>query len=195
MAVITVVPAFFAVIIPPLALTVATLELLLVYLTLYEAVPLGSELLKSKVSPTPTVSFVLLSEILLGAFLTVTTQVAFLPLCVVAVITAVPAFLAVIMPPLDLTVATLELLLVYFILYEAVSLGIVQLKSYCSPTPNVIFVLLSQTLPGAFLTVTLQVAVLPFDVFTVIFAVPVFLAVILPVEFTVATLVLLLDQV
>ena len=45
-----------------------------------------------------------------------------------------------------------------------------------------------------FITVTLQVAVFPFDVLTVIVAVPVFLAVTLPLLLTVATLVFELLQ-
>ena len=50
-------------------------------------------------------------------------------------------------------------------------------------------------LVGASFTVTLQVAVLPLTVFTVITAVPTALAVTLPVLLTVATLLLLVDQV
>ena len=64
-----------------------------------------------------------------------------------------------------------------------------------SPLPSVRPKLLNLTLVGAGFTVTLQVAVLPFDVFTVIFAVPAFLAVTLPLLLTDATEELLLDQV
>ena len=48
---------------------------------------------------------------------------------------------------------------------------------------------------GLFFTVILHSAVLPFAVRTVIVAVPVFLAVILPLELTDATFLLLLDHV
>ena len=61
--------------------------------------------------------------------------------------------------------------------------------------PSVRAVGLIFTLVGAGFTVTLQVAVLPFTVFTVIVAVPTALAVTLPVLLTVAALLLLVDHV
>ena len=60
---------------------------------------------------------------------------------------------------------------------------------YVSPLPSVRLVGFVFTLDGADLTVTLQLAVFPFEVLTVMIAVPVFLAVTFPL-LTVATLVL-----
>ena len=77
---ITAVPSFLAVTSPLVALTVATPVELLVNFMLYDAVPLGNVGFRSKVSPTPRVTAVLLSVTFVGAFFTVTVQVAFLPL-------------------------------------------------------------------------------------------------------------------
>ena len=65
---------------------------------------------------------------------------------------------------------------------------------YSSPMPNVRLLVLILMLDGAGFTVTLQVFVSPFAVLTVIVAVPDFLAVTVPLLFTVATDVLLLDH-
>lgn len=64
--------------------------------------------------------------------------------------------------------------------------GILLFKSYFSPTPKVILVLLSVILSASFLTVTVQLAVLPLYVLAVIFDVPTPTAVILPFSSTVA---------
>ena len=68
--------------------------------------------------------------------------------------------------------------------------GILLFKSYFSPTPKVILVLLSVILSASFLTVTVQLAVLPLYVLAVIFDVPTPTAVILPLLSIPATLLL-----
>lgn len=76
-------------------------------------------------------------------------------------ITAVPTPLEVITPPTEVTVATSGLLLENSTLYAASLLGSAVLRSNSSPTPSVMLALLRESLAGAFLTVTVQVAVLP----------------------------------
>ena len=85
----------------------------------------------------------MLSDILVGAFFTVTTQLAVLLLSVFTVMVAVPAFLAVILPLFD-TVTTETLLLLQ--LYPVTTFAGVTdfIRVYVSPTPNVMLDLLSE---------------------------------------------------
>ena len=71
----------------------------------------------------------------------------------------------------------------------------VAVSVYVSPALSVSSVLSRVTADGAFLTVTVQVAVLSFVVLTVIVALPDFLAVTRPLEDTVAIVSSLLDHV
>ena len=70
-------------------------ELLEEYERILLALPLGILLFKSNVSPTPKTRLVLFSETFFGAALTITLQVAVLPLYVLTVMVVVPIFLAV----------------------------------------------------------------------------------------------------
>ena len=131
---------------------------------------------------------------------TVTEQVAFLlPSSVVTVIVAVPAFFAVTTPEVE-TVATVVLLedQVTF-LFVALDGDTVAVSVCVWPSTKVRLVwfkLTPVTGTVAALTVTEQVAfLLPSSVVTVIVAVPAFFAVTTPEVETVATVVLLEDQV
>ena len=112
----------------------------------------------------------------------VMVQAAFLP-SAVAVILAVPFFLAV-TTPFELTVATLDLLVVHFTLrFVALEGFTVAFRVNFSFTPKVVFFRLKVTLLTAILfdfTVTLHTAVWPFMVLTVILAVPAAFAVTVP---------------
>ena len=101
-----------------------------------------------------------------GAF-TVTEQVAVLPFAVVAVIVAVPSFIAETTP----AGATVHVI-VLSVAFSGVTLAV---KVSVPSISNVISVLFSVTLSTgitAAFTVTVQVAVLPFAVFAVIIDVP-----------------------
>ena len=133
------------------------------------------------------VSLDLFNEILVDSTITVIVQVAVLPLFVFTVIVAVPAFFAV-TKPLVFTVAMLVSLLVHVTLLFVALLGLIFAESWIvAPTFNVSLVLFKETPITGTTTVTVQVAVLPLFVFTVIVAVPAFLAVTKPL-LTVATL-------
>ena len=94
--------------------------------------------------PFFSVSVFLLSVTFDGAFLTVTLQVAVLPLLVLAVMVTVPAFFAVILP--FLTVATFELEVFHVIVLLEALLGVnVVFKVRLSPFPRVTEDLLSLT--------------------------------------------------
>ena len=94
------------------------------------------------------------------------------------------------------TVATLELELIHFrfAAFAYVPPLVLSLIVYVSPFPSVRLVGLILRLVGAGLTVTLQAADFPFAVLTVMFDVPAFLAVTLPLLSTEATVELLLDH-
>ena len=200
--VIVAVPAFFAVTTPEVE-TAATVVLFDDQLTVLSEAFVGLTVAVSAwVSPSVKVSKVLSSITLvtctIGAF-TVTVQVAVLPASVVVtVIVAVPAFFAVTTPSED-TVATVMLFDDQVTdLLEAFDGFTVAVSAWVSPSVRVRDVLSSVTpvtgMTGA-LTVTVQVAVLPPSVVTVIVAVPAFFAVTTPEEDTVATAVLFDDQV
>ena len=125
-AVIMAVPALLAVTVP-LASTIATSLLLLLQLTfLLSVVFSGSTVaVRAVVSPSGSVALLLsrhTSVIGISFFSTVTVQLAVFPFSVVAVITAVPALLAITVP-LASTVATLVSLLLQVIFLENVVLS------------------------------------------------------------------------
>ena len=95
----------------PFSVTVTTSVLVLFHVSLEEAVPFGRVAFRRRVSPTCKLAVVLFRETRAGALATVTFRTAFLPLWAVTVMLALPAFLAVILPPL-LTMATALLLVV-----------------------------------------------------------------------------------
>ena len=131
---------------------------------------------------------------------TVHVATRFVPSFVLAVIVVVPLATAV-TTPLLLTVATLVLLLVHVTLPSVTLEGITVAVSVtvCPAVVSVTFVLSSEIFVAkmGMLTVTLQVALrfVPSFVVAVIVAVPLATAVTTPVLLTVATLLLLLDQV
>ena len=128
---------------------------------------------------------------------TVTAQLAVLaPSWVVTVITAVPAFLAT-MAPEDVTVATVSLSEAQVTSLSVAVVGeTVAVSVWVSPSDKVKEVLFRETPVTGTLTVTEQDAVLPPSlVVTVIVALPPAFAVTTPVAETVATEVLLEDQV
>jgi hypothetical protein len=197
--VIVAVPADTAVTVP--SSTVATLELLVVQLTVLFVALLGLTV-SVRVSDPPAVKerLVLLRLTLVtgtAAATTVKAQVAVLfPSTVVTVIVAVPTDTAVTVP-LD-TVATAELLVAQFTFLFVASPGLtVALRVPFPPTARerlVLFRLTPLTETTADATVTVQVAVLlPSAVVTVIVAVPGDFAVTVPPD-TVATAELLVVQ-
>ena len=131
---------------------------------------------------------------------TVTEHVAvFPPSSVVAVMTAVPTFTADTFP-LESTVATLELELVHvtflFVAFDGVTVAVNLSVPPISKDSDVLFNETPVTAIVLALTVTAQVAfLLPSVVVTVTVAVPAAFAVTTPEEETVATVVLLDDQV
>ena len=136
-----------------------------------------------------------MSDTLLTETVTVTVQLAVLPLFVVAVIVAVPEAFAV-TTPLLLTVATDVLLLVQVTVLLVVLEGeTVAVKVSVLPTCNVVEVLFKDTLLTGTTTVTVQVALLPLFEVAIITAVPEAFAVTKPLLLTVATEVLLLAHV
>ena len=149
-AVIMVVPTLFAVTVP-LASTAATSLLLLLQLTSLLYVVFSGRTVAVRVAVSPSVSVALLlsrytSVIGISFFSTVIVQLAVFPFSVVAVITAVPALLAVTVPSAD-TVATASLLLLQltFLLY-VVSYGSTSAESVIvSPSVSVSASLLSNT--------------------------------------------------
>ena len=148
-AVILAVPTLFAVTKPPEALTPATLELLLEYAIWYAASPLGSELLRSNVSPMPRVNEVLLRLILVGAFLTATEQEAVAPLRVVILTVAPPTFNPATSPVAASTFTISGLLVVNTASDKSEPVGELFMSVYFSPTPSVNAVLLSSTVSGS----------------------------------------------
>jgi hypothetical protein len=200
--VIVAVPADTAVTVPPD--TVATEELLVVQLTVLFVALLGLTVaVRVSVPPAVKERLVLLRLTLVTgtgaavAAVTVTAQVAVLfPSAVVTVIVAVPADLAVTVPP-D-TVATSELLVVQLTFLFVASPGLtVAVRVSVPPAARerlVLFRLTPLTDTAADATVTVQVAVLfPSAVVTVIVAVPADFAVTVPPD-TVATSELLVVQ-
>ena len=145
----------------------------------------GSIALIENFSPTPIVTALLLSDMLVGAALTETEQVV-LTYPEEAVIVAVPGFIPLIFPFVTVTTEGLEL----FHVKAAFEGDTVVLRVIVSPTPRPVAVLSSLIeeayMTGSF-TVTTHEAVLPFEVFAVMMAVPAAAAVILPFE-TAATL-------
>ena len=196
-AVITALPAATAVTLP--LLTLATPGALLVHLTVLSVAFDGSTVAVKLDSP-PTVRLRLagFSEIEVGfttGLVTVTSQMAFLPLTVSAVITALPAATAVTLPLL--TLATPGALLVHLtVLSVAFDGSTVAVKLDSPPTVRLRLEGLSETDSGKTVspkTVTLHEAVKFFFVFTVTVAVPGATAVTIPFS-TFATPSLLLFQ-
>ena len=146
-AVITAVPAFFAVTFPLLS-TAATSELLLLHFTVLSPVAFDGVIVAVNVSLSPSVMLVvlllrLIPVIAISFCFTVTVQLALFPLLLVAVITAVPAFFAVTFPALS-TDATAVLLLLHFTVLSNVVLEglIVAVNVALSPSVNDIVSLL-----------------------------------------------------
>ena len=201
-AVITAVPTLLAVIVPS-SDTVATASLLLLQLMLLLSVVFSGRTVATSVVESPSVSVALLlsrctSVIGISFLLTVTVHPAVFPFVLVAVITAVPALLAVIVPSSD-TVATASLLLLQLmLLLSVVFSGRTVAVSLCV-FPSIIPTALSLRLTSVigicfFSTVTVQLAVFPFVLVAVITAVPTLFAVTVPSSDTVATASLLLLQ-
>jgi len=153
------------------------------------------------VSPSVSVSALLLrrtSVIGISFSLTVIVQLALFPFSLVAVITAVPALLAVTFP-IRSTVATATLLLLQLtsLLYVVFSGRTVAVRVAVSPSVSVALLLSRHTSVigiSFFSTVTVQLAVFPFVLVAVITAVPTLFAVTVPSSDTVATASLLLLQ-
>ena len=149
-AVITAVPALFAVTVP-LASTVATSLLLLLQLTLLLSVVFSGSTVAVSLyvlpSTIPTVLSLRRTSVTgICFFSTFTVQLALFPFVLVAVITAVPALLAVTVP-LASTVATASLLLLHLmLLFSAFSGVTVAANVSLSPSVNVISDLLRLTL-------------------------------------------------
>ena len=199
-AVITAVPALFAVTVP-LASTVATASLLLPQLTfLLSVVFSGSTVAVSLYvlpSTIPTVLSLRRTSVTgICFFSTFTVQPALFPFVLVAVITAVPALLAVTFP-LASTVATASLLLLQltFLLSVVFSGSTVAVSLYVLPsTIPTVLSLRRTSVTGIcfFSTFTVQPALFPFVLVAVITAVPALLAVTVPLTSTIATASLLL---
>ena len=201
-AVIITVPAFFASTCPVVS-TVAMSLLLLLQLISFLSVVFSGRTVAVSVVDSPSVSVALLlsirtSVIGISFFSTVIAQLAVFPFSLVAVITAVPALLAVIVPSSD-TVATASLLLLQLtLLLSVVFSGRTVAVSLCV-FPSIIPTALSLRLTSVigisfFSTVTVQLAVFPFVLVAVITAVPTLFAVTVPSSDTVATASLLLLQ-
>ena len=147
---ITAVPALLAVTVP-LADTVATSLLLLLQLTLLLSVVFSGSTVAVSLyvlpSTIPTVLSLRRTSVTgICFFSTVTVQPALFPFVLVAVITAVPALLAVTVP-LASTVATASLLLLHvMLLFSALSGVTVAANVSLSPSVNVISDLLRLTL-------------------------------------------------
>ena len=149
-AVITAVPAFFAVTFPLLS-TAATSALLLLHFTVLSPVAFDGVIVAVNVSLSPSVKLVVLLLRLIPVMaisfcFTVTVQPAVFPLLLVAVITAVPAFFAVTFPLLS-TAATAPLLLLHFTVLSPVAFDgvIVAVNVSLSPSVNVVALLLRLT--------------------------------------------------
>ena len=106
-----------------------------------------------------------------GAMVTVTLQVAVLPLAVLTVMVAEPAATALTTPAL-VTVATLVLLEVQVSVEEAPAGRTFGFSVNVAPVSSTALVGLNETDVTAVVTVTLQVADLPLAVLTVMTAVP-----------------------
>ena len=149
--------------------------------------------LNLKVSPMPTIRLLLLIEILVGSSTTVILQVAVFPLEVFAVIVAVPTDFAVTFP-FDI-VATLVLLYFQVTVLSVAFAGVtVAFKLAVFPTfidKAVLFNDILFTSIAGSVTVILQVAVFPLEVFAVIVAVPTDFAVTFP--FDTVTILVSLD--
>ena len=146
-----------------------------------------------QVSPTSRESEDLMLTLVTAFGETVTLQVAVLPLSVVTVILAVPVPFAVTTPYWE-TVATL-LLSEDQLKEVAASDGVTDgVRVQVSPTSRESEELMLTLVTAFGETVTLQVAVLPLSVVTVMLAVPVPFAVTTPYWETVATLLLSEDQ-
>ena len=201
MAVITAVPFAFAVT-NPLVLTDAIFELLLDHvIPVFTFELVGLYVTDNCVVFVPVksnVSVVLFKLILIGLVCTVIILDADFPFLVVTVIVALP-FETPVTTPLEFTVATFSLLLDQSNPFSAfVVLGFIfELNCNVLDTPKSItaFVLSNSILTGVVFTVTVQDAVFPFPVFTVIVADPFAIAVTNPYLSTVATAELVLDHV
>ena len=198
-AVIVAVPLLFAVTRPEL-LTEATPPSLLLQVTdLFEAVEGATAAVSCRVFPILSVTDSGVTVIPLAGVVTVTVQVSLTDEFAAdfTVMVAVPLPLAVTRPE-EFTVATALLLLVQVTdLLEAVEGDIVAVSCLVLPTFSDTDSRLTVTPVVGVVTVTVQEAVaFAFaDDFTVMTAVPLVFAVTLPEESTVATEVLLLDQV
>ena len=198
-AVIVAVPTPVPVTTPSL-FTGATLSSLLVHVTVLSAALLGDTVaVKDKVSPTTMSALVLLSKTDFGyTSVTFTVHLALNPFTVVAVIVAVPMSSPVTTPSL-FTEATFSSLLVHVTVLSAELPGdTVAVKDKVSPNSILSLVLLSEIDVGtavAAFTVTVQLALKPFTVVAVIFAVPAPVPVTTPSLFTTATFSLLLVHV
>ena len=199
-AVITAVPAFFAVTFPLLS-TAATASLLLLHFTVLSPVAFDGAIVDVNISLSPSVKLVVLllrpiPVMAISFCFTVTVQLALFPLLLVAVITAVPAFFAVTFPLLS-TAATSALLLLHFTVLSPVAFDGVIVAVNVSLSPSVkLVVLLLRLIPVMAIsfcfTVTVQPAVFPLLLVAVITAVPAFFAVTFPLLSTAATASLLL---
>ena len=161
-AVITAVPAFFAVTFPLLS-TAATASLLLLHFTVLSPVVFDGVIVAVNVSLSPSVMLVvlllrLIPVIAISFCFTVTVQLAVFPLLLVAVITAVPAFFAVTFPLLS-TAATSALLLLHFTVLSPVAFdgAIVAVNVSLSPSVNVVALLLRLTFSTSTVVVSLSV--------------------------------------
>ena len=185
------VPSFNPVTMPFLS-TFAIFLLLLFQVSLYDADLLESFAFSCTVLPTCTVASLNFTS--LGSAFTFTFSEAVFPFCVSTVIVVEdPAFLPVIIPPLS-TVATFEFLLfhVYFGFAPLLTSGLIVTDS---PLPMVMDFIGKETVAGSLLTVTVQVALLPLKVVTVIFVLPFLTPVTTPFSSTVAIFLFLLFQV
>lgn len=182
-AVMVAVPALFAVTTP--SATVATVASLEVQVMVLSVVFSGVNVtVKVTVLPTSTVACDGSREMLSTGTITVTVQVADLPLAVVAVMVAVPAATAFTLPVLS-TVATAASLEVQVTVLSVASSGeTVGVKVSEQPTARLSSSLLSDIPVTGIVTVTEQVADSPFEVVAVIVAVPALTAVTIPSEDT-----------
>ena len=119
------------------------------------------------------------------AFSTTTVQEAFCPLCVVAVITVVPTFIPVTTP--SATVATVGTLEVHVILSFESSGCIVAISVNTEPFSTVAVFWLSLIDVAATLTLTVHLAIFPFEVVAVMLVCPADNAVTLPLPSIFAT--------